>query len=271
MKRTTIRFLTAVLLAVVLSLSGLLVGCDSTPTFDYKHGSDYLSTEDLSLSEPLTALSVRWVNGSVELRVSDVEGIHIYEDEERDESTEHSFYYYIKDGTTLMIEAGRSGDEVMTEGKALIVEIGRFLCPMLESLSVTTDGASIALSGIVCKQLVLESVSGDITCDVTTESVIAATVSGETALTVGGAKKVEHSSVSGEITVSLRHCSGYTASLDTVSGRLTCPDIEQKDEPLSGFVFGDGSTVVDLITVLGSATVLVVPNEEPPATPEVTP
>lgn len=270
MKRIFSVLLAAALLLSVVVSAGLLVGCNSDPTYDYKYGSDYLATEDLSLTEPLTALSVHWINGSVEVVFSDVEGIHIYEDEARDECDEHSFYYYIKDDTTLMIEAGRSGDVVEDEGKALVIEISRSLTPMLDQITVNTEGADVTATALACRALSVESVSGDITCDGAVEELVIATVSGETTLSLGGVKTLEHSAVSGNLSVSLVDCTGYTAMLDTVTGQLTCEDAEhQQDGVNESYVYGDGSVALDLITITGDATVVLTASE-PPVTPDPT-
>jgi hypothetical protein len=173
---------------------------------------------------------------------------------------------------TLYIPASLLGgglDQLTVEGVSNTLEVSSL---SLADAKLSAVSGSINVVDSSFSALSLESVSGNITTSgCAGESVRADNVSGSTAIggdfgeynlysvsggigatTAAASRQIHAETVSGDITVSVGGF-GFTASVDTVSGRFSSGSLPvsiQNDK----YVYGDGAVKIDLETVSGNIT-----------------
>jgi len=125
-------------------------------------------------------------------------------------------------------------------------------------LEFSTTSGTLKAENCVARSLEVGSVSGSATIEGAFESVELESVSGSVKLQcLSTPVRLESDSVSGDVTIQLPADSGFTARLDTVSGRLTCELPGTMSD--KRIVCGDGSAQYRINSVSGSVRIQQLP------------
>ena len=126
-----------------------------------------------------------------------------------------------------------------------------------ETLKVNNISGQVTVDGVNSEEVVAETISGGINVATAAEFVRAVTTSGRINLITRNVAKVDAATVSGSIDMKLDGCSGISANVSSVSGRidLACGDSVVRGTKSGKFTLGNGSTTVKASTVSGSISV----------------
>lgn len=209
----------AALLILLLTVLLLLPQRQTSSLFGsiYRYGdSEGYTAGGGSLSaEGVTALSVDWLNGSVELLPSSDGLFHVEESASRTCDDAELLHMRIANGV-LSVKYAKSGTSILHLTKALTVRVPQGL---LERLDVDTVSADIRDSGVSAPEAELQTVSGGIqVSDASIKTLTLGTVSGGIRADNVLCNDITASSTSGSISLV-----GDTEeiALDSVSGDLT--------------------------------------------------
>ncbi len=280
--------LCSLFLCILLPLFTAAVSIDELPlsflSLTNADSSFYVGKDDSSYTlgntevdaEGISGLDISWVSGRVTVEVWEKNYIDIRESGRDDELSRNAVHSKIEDGK-LIIKFSEEQKRGLfffgsQETKNLTVKIPE--SELLKHLEINSISSDIELYGLDGFNFDIENVSGDITAkDCFFGSIEAEAVSGDLELS-GGCRSLEVSMVSGKVTLALQSVpeeisvetvsgsievslpediSGFTLSADTVSGST---NISYPTETKNGnYVFGDGSTRIEVEAVSGSITV----------------
>lgn len=193
--------------------------------FNYLDSAQYQVGSGSVSAAGLRSLEINWVDGSVNLEVTDGNSVVFREPDGLDE--EDQLRYRVV-GDRLIIQYGKPrwgfGIHFSRPAKNLTVEIPRTLASQLVELKVDTVSAPVRASGLTAKACEVDGVSGDVTfIDCSFDEVEMDTVSGALQLS-GQADSIEFDGVSGGMNLDLLQ-TPRKISTDTISGsvHLTLP------------------------------------------------
>ncbi|MBQ7383562.1 MAG: DUF4097 family beta strand repeat protein [Clostridia bacterium] len=246
--------------------------------------SFYADTDDSSYTqgntqvpaEGVNALDISWVAGSVTVEVWDGEYIDVSESGIEDENAEYALHSKVEGGKLIIkfSEERRRGFLFFgsQNDKALTVRIPE--SELIKLLEITSISSDITLNDLSGSDLEVSNVSGELTAkncffgDIDAEA-----VSGDIEL-LGGCRTLDVSMVSGNVDLELQSAP-EEISVETVSGNvdIILPEdilgftvsaealsdtvaISYPTETKNGkYVFGDGSTSIELEAVSGKISV----------------
>lgn len=290
----TIALALASLLAGLLSLRGLHNWDDLNWSVHWisDHGSDEgYTVGEASVSDEVRELDVGWLSGSVRLELTDGDAVTLRE-EPQPESSDARMRWKLQDGK-LTVYSQKSGLTIPTRAKQLTIGIPADRAEKLQKLSLDLGAASATLPTLTLRELELDSVSGSVTLsggsyekldfdstsgDLTVTDAAVGELSADTtsgSLTLDGAfetvdfdttsgtlrltssvlpQDIDCDSVSGGVTLTLPENSGFSASLDSVSGDLT---VDGFMGSLHGdeFVYGQGGPAYEFDSVSGDVRI----------------
>lgn len=224
----------------------------------------------------ITDIQVDWISGAVNVYRTDETQIRIEESYSGTLRDSDRLRYRVKNGKlSVQYCESKSGlfSAVRTQNKALDLYVPKTVA--LQTLSIDSvsgginiDGAGttigmldtesasgkVIVSNIAAKNLSVEAVSGGMDIDGAFGGVKLESVSGGVNVRLHRMPtsfRIE--TVSGGITLTLPENSGFTASLESVSGSLHCDFAGQSERKRA--VYGDGSTILRMETISGGATV----------------
>lgn len=257
------------------------------PPADTFSGTPETTTLTAAQTDAVTDISVSWLSGHVRVTVHDGDTLYFAESAASGRISGDNRLQYTLQGGKLSIDYTESNFLSFLQNrqaKQLELFIPRGLA--LETLSVENVSSTVRIEGVSAWSLRVTSVSGAVSVsgasaqgfsselvsasiDVTGsfDEVDMDGVSGSQALRLTAPPhSVRISSVSGGLNVYLSKDIGYTASLESVSGRLTAADADTADRKSASY--GDGSASIRLETVSGSAGVHYDPSLDPATGPE---
>ena len=119
-----------------------------------------------------------------------------------------------------------------------------------EKISASATSGSISITAENADNITTDMTSGDVCVDVKKAGAVKASVtSGDILLKAGSLETLDVDGTSGDVTVALSKDQGFTAKLDTTSGKITCDQSVKKDGKV--YVYGDGSGTVKIDTTSG--------------------
>lgn len=215
---------------------------------------------------PIRRIQIEWVDGNVGIATADQDTITFSETN----GEKQCMVYQIK-GDTLVIryskESIKLGINIKTPEKHLTVHVPKDW--IAEDIEVTAVSANVTVDLPEARETEIETVSGDIsiryarsgeislttvsgqvTFDGICEELDCSSVSGNCKVTLlGSAKQISMESISGDLEIVLDGQSGFTAQLDSVSGRI----ISDFPTSINGqtHTYGDGSIRIEAETVSG--------------------
>lgn len=297
MLRITIWALVALILIIVLVLGlrrfafGMdLSGAGFTTTYSFS-GSEAFEKEGAALpaNTAISALELEWIAGEADILFYGGDQISFEETAPRALSEKETLRYRVSNGKLTIHycepKTGINRFSKMPE-KSIKIMIPKYLSGM--DITAESISASVSLDGggEVLGALSIESVSGAIRItDAYASSVHAGSVSGSILFegiskktdveTVSGSvtldffetpKNLKVDSVSGGISVKVAESSGFTATLESMSGKLTCSFAEMLGSKKA--VYRDGEADFRFATISGSVVISLLQGKPvPPATP----
>ena len=278
-------------LIAIIAVAVLILSACSPVGIRYANSNRYTSG-DASISDRVRELNINWADGSVSVQYHRGSRLEVSETAGRSLNKDQQLHWYL-DGSTLTIQYAASGSHVLTNlNKQLTVLLpdGLRLDDLrinVASAQVEADGVDAenihicSASGRIalrqqgrCDELKVDSASGGVaveldkvdTLNINTVSgvvyVNAAklgkadvdSVSGKVTMQFAAAPdRVEVETVSGDATLLLSRNTGFTAELDSASGKLG-------GELLKGFhgdevTVGNGKCIIDMDSVSGDLTI----------------
>lgn len=281
---------TAVIL-LVIALLAALTGCSALGCV-YSNASRY-TAGDARISDRVEELEINWVDGSVRVEYYNGDTIRLSETAKRELSRERQLHWLVDDGKLIVQYAASATNIAFSLDKELTVQLPKSLELDAAKISVASSGVEadglnagritiqsasgrIALrqsgeadeikietaSGAVAvavedtDELRLNTVSGEVVVDaLRAEEVKLNTVSGRATLQFAEAPDtIDANSTSGNVTLRLPKDEGFTAKVDSLSGRVSGDGVEKgKDR----YVYGDQECRITVDTISGNVSLQV--------------
>lgn len=241
--------------------------------YNYENADKY-TVGDAVIEETVRNLDIDWTSGNINFEYHDEDTVEISEKSRKKLSDDKKMRWWLDDDT-LRIRFEKKGSGFFSFGfdqdKELTVKLpenislesvnidstsGDIDIPSLQAqkltIGVTSGDSKLNVSG--ADELGISSVTGDI--DATLDNVKSARIeatSGDVKLNASGLEKLDIDVTTGNVTAALPEKPGFTAHLDTVTGRINgeMPLTRQDGD----YVCGDGSGSVKIDTVTGDITI----------------
>lgn len=253
---------------------GSTINTGFTTSFQYDDPSSYTEGDASVPASQIRQLDISWVAGGVDIDVYDGNEIIFTESASRQLESHEVLRYRVK-GDKLTIqycESTRLSFNNMPE-KRLTVRIPASIALQslgIENVSadVTVDGGGLSIrqvdietvngqvsvDNVVGKELQIETVNGSVTIHGAFSEVDAEGVNGrQTFALAGDLKRLDVESITGSIDVLLPESIGFTARLDSVTGRLISDYAHVSGRYEA--THGDGKATLDFETVGGTVTI----------------
>lgn len=276
---------------LVIALLAALTGCASVG-YVYSNASRY-TAGDARISDRVDELEINWVDGSVRIEYYNGDTIRLTETAKRDLNRDQQLHWWV-DGDKLIVRYAASGTNIaFSLDKELTVQLPKSLeldaakiavassiveADGLNAGRITIQSASgrIALrqsgeaneikidtvSGAAAvavedaDELHLNTASGEVVVDaLRAEEVKLNTVSGRATLQFAEAPDtIDANSVSGNVTLRLPKEEGFTAKVDSLSGRVSGDGVEKGEDR---YVYGDEECRINVDTVSANVSLQV--------------
>ena len=251
-------------LLVVPTLAALLFsGCIRLNTNDFKITYSYDNADRYKPgSEPIaneiSKLEVDWVSGNVAIESYDGSELTFAESSDKTLDEKTTMHYWMQEGGHLHIQFGKSGSKFKNLDKQLTVKIPASW--NLDKIELDVVSSDVTVNGIVCDDFELDGVSADV--DIRTSAMKEFemnTVSGNLNADFSGAdaeaclNKFSLESVSGSASLVLPENWGFSAEMESVSGKVICPFATKVAK--GEYTYGDGRIDIDMESVSGSLTI----------------
>lgn len=273
-RELTMKKSTRILLIVVLCL--LLIGCTARKGliagYTYENAHRYHAGGG-AITQQVTVLDVSWIEGKVNIDYHNGDDIRISETASRSLKDDWQVHWLV-DGNTLYVKYAASGFSTTANlEKQLTLLLPEGLQLKDANISVVSADMDVralqadtiklnTVSGKVfagintADKLTIDSVSGDLQVDAyRLRQVDLSTVSGDASLQLAHApEKIKSDAVSGDVTVYLPEGTGFTAELDSVSGKVG-GDMPMVSEGKNRYTAGNGECRIDVESVSGDVKV----------------
>lgn len=262
-----------ILTVILVALCLILLGCAvrGTPIGDYSYAeSARYQSGSTSVSGQVKALDVSWVDGRVTIAYHDGDEVVLSETSAR-KLTEKTELHWLLEGGTLHIRYAESGLRLSTNlNKELIVLLPEGMA--LTDVKLSAVSAKVEVEALSADELRLETVSGNAQLNIASAKKLTTdSVSGRVNVTAGRLEevnanaisgdlhlefartpeKISADSVSGDVVIRLPGSAGFTADIDTVSGRVS-GSLPMEKQGKTRYVCGNGSCDIRVDTVSGS-------------------
>lgn len=228
------------------------------------------STGSVAASE-IREIEIQWISGNVTIQPGDTDTITFTE---TDGLSDENQMVWKQSRDKLIIQFSKvkfSFGLTVDYSKNLVVTVPRdWVC---NDLQIDSVSANVSVSDLNVKEMELESVSGEIfitNCTVTdlsaetasgnlefqgalTELSFDSISAGCTAVFTNTPKQIELETVSGNLTLALPETTGFTASIDSLSGGITTDFATTVSK--NRHTYGDGSCKIEVETVSGDITI----------------
>lgn len=247
MKKSTRILLVIVLCLVLIAIS--LPGRFSSSNYNYDDAARY-TAGDGKIDQRVKNIDVSWVAGKVEIARHGGDEIILTEKASRG-LKENEKVHWMVDGDTLYVKyvrAGKVSFNWLDKDLTLLLPEG----VEMDDIRIAGVSAQIDADLPEAESVAVESVSG--AADVTfqrTETVRANTVSGDMTLRFAAApERIEADGVSADLTVLLPENAGFTADMDSVSGRIG-GDLTEGGGKVKNYTRGNGACSISMDSVSG--------------------
>lgn len=251
-------------------------------SFGYSHRYDDADSYTIGSgsvnAEGITDMEINWGSGSIDVDVYDGEVITFSEPEGLKE--DYQLRYRVS-GDTLTIQYCKPtwgfGFVKGPPAKQLTMRIPRSMLPLLNEVELSFVSAKVTVANLQANSCSVDNVSGQLTfrdCAIgdlsvdtvsggldytgTAETVLVDGVSSNLELILGNTpRQIESDLVSGSVRVTLPKDAAFSASLDSVSGKLSCefPTTSRGETIYSGT--GDGT--FEFSSVSGGVSIFMAP------------
>ena len=244
---------------VALSLSSCIkINSDSIKiTSKYDHAAQY-KPGSAPIATEISKLEIDWISGSVTIESYDGTELTFSETSEKSLTEETTMHYWLQEGGHLHIQFGKSGTKFKDLSKQLIVRVP--VTWNLDKIELDVVSSGVTIDGIACNDFELDGVSAgvDIRASVM-KDVEMNTVSGNLSADFSSVEtetrlnKLSLESVSGNVSLVLPEGWGFSAKMESVSGKVNCPFATKVDK--GEYNYGDGRIDIDMESVSGSLTI----------------
>lgn len=247
MKKPVRILLIIVLCLVLIAIS--VPGGFSFNDYNYDNASRY-TAGGCEIDRRVKNIDVSWISGKVNMEQHSGDEIILSETASR-KLKEAEELHWLLDGDTLYVKYARSGNHYSSRlDKELTLLLPEDL--LLDDVAITAVSAQISADLPAAGDVSLQSVSG--TADVTfrqTENVRINTVSGDLLLCFATApESIDADAVSAGMTVLLPESTGFTAELNSVSGRIGGELLEGAAD-VKAYTRGNGECSIRMDSVSG--------------------
>ncbi len=250
-----------------------LAGCaNASVSYRYEDAKLY-SKGDATLGVPIDEIEIGWVSGSLTVEYYDGNTVSFSETSNEDLTDDNTLYYRVE-GQKLMIQYMRSGarsDKDLKKELTVKIPMGK----TLRELKLETVSADAKLRALHVGSCELETTSGVLEADFAEiDTVSVQTVSGDAVISLPTVRTIEFNSVSaditvradaeaprildaesvsGDITLHIPRNSGFSLSLDTISGKFVSDFSYEKTNAL--YLVSGGTCAYDVETVSGDVNI----------------
>lgn len=223
----------------------------------YDHAAQYKPGSEPIASE-ISKLEIDWISGSVAIESYDGTELTFAETSEKALTEETTMHYWLQEGGHLHIQFGKSGAKFKNFDKQLTVKIPASW--KLDKIELDVVSSDVTVNGIVCNEFELDGVSADVDIRASAmKEVEMNTVSGNLNADFSGADaeacldKLSLESVSGSASLVLPESWGFSAEMESVSGKVNCPFATKVEK--GEYTYGDGRIEIEMESVSGSLTI----------------
>ena len=272
------KIIAIVSLVTVLAFS--LTGCMTLRNIPFGNtlaNADQYTAGDRSITDKVSGIDIDWASGSVTVKPHDADTIEIHETLSRNDISDDERVQSWVDGTTLRIayQKTKSASLLSINNVKKDLEV---LVPASASyrfLDVDAASAEVNIEGIDTDGLAVNVASGDtVINDTRAEKADLSSASGSMTMkgctadtleidTASGAQKLSFSaapkkadihSASGDVEILLPKDAGFSAKIDTASGKVSydLPMTKEKNR----YIAGDGSAEIEVSTASGDVSLL---------------
>ena len=235
--------------------------------------ADKYTVGDAVITDTVKNLDIDWTSGNINFEYHDEDTVEISEKSRKKLSEDKKMRWWLDDGT-LRIRFAKKGISFFSWGfdqnKELTVKLPEGIS--LEDVNIDSTSGDVNIPSLQAQMLTLDVVSGDIrlnlsgadelrtssvtgNVEATLDKVRSAqidTTSGDVKLSASGLEKLDIDVTTGDITATLSEKPGFTAHLDTVTGKINYDLPLAKED--GAYVCGDGSGSVKIETTTGDIT-----------------
>ena len=192
-----------------------LFGCSSI-SFTYKDADKYTSGEAELLG--VESINVSWTSGEVRLLPHEGDSVKLYEEYERELSSDEQLHYYLNEGK-LNIKFERSGIIDFSEMKKtlyILIPVGADI----ENIEIGGVSTSVTVGDVSAEAIEVETVSGDVNIDLTLpkRAISVELASGDIDLSLGTVGELSIEGTSSDIKVEAEKI--HDASIDLTNGSV---------------------------------------------------
>lgn len=224
----------------------------------YEHADQYKPGSE-PIANAISKLEIDWISGSIDIESYDGNELTFSETSEKALTEETTMHYWLENGSTLHIQFGKSGVRFKNFDKHLTVKVPAAWD--LDKLEVDAASSDVTVKGITCGEFELNGVSAGLTMsNSAVRSLDMNTVSGCLAADFEAAdsaavqpQKISLETVSGSATLTWPEAWGFSAEMESVSGKFNCPFATKVSK--GEYTYGDGGTEIDMESVSGSLTI----------------
>lgn len=237
--------------------------------------ADKYTVGDAVITDTVKNLDIDWTSGNIKFEYHDEDTVEISEKSRKKLSEDKKMRWWFDDGN-LRIRFAKKGISFFSWGfdqnKELTVKLPEGIS--LEDVNIDSTSGDVNIPSLQAQMLTLDVVSGDIrlnlsgagelkmssvsgNVEATLDKVSSAeidTTSGDVKLSAPGLEKLDIDVTTGDVTAALSGKPGFTAHLDTVTGKINY------DLPLTkesgAYVCGDGSGSVKIDTTTGDINLI---------------
>ena len=224
----------------------------------YEHAAQYKPGSE-PIANAISKLEIDWFSGSIAIESYDGSELTFSESSEKAITEETTMHYWLENGGTLHIRFAKSGVRFKNFDKHLTVKVPAAW--NLDKLEVDAVSSDVTVKGITCGEFELDGVSAGLTMSKSAvRSLDMNTVSGCLSADFSAAdsaavqpQKLSFETVSGSATLSWPEAWGFSAEMESVSGKFNCPFATKVSK--GEYTYGNGGTEIDMESVSGSLTI----------------
>ena len=237
--------------------------------------ADKYTVGDAVITDSVKNLDIDWTSGNINFEYHDEDTVEISEKSRKKLSEDKKMRWWLDDGT-LRIRFAKKGISFFSWGfdqnKELTVKLPEGIS--LEDVNIDSTSGDVNIPSLQAQMLTLDVVSGDIrlnlsgagelkmssvsgNVEATLDKVCSAeidTTSGDVKLSAPGLEKLDIDVTTGDVTAALSGKPGFTAHLDTVTGKKNYALPLTKES--GAYVCGDGSGSVKIDTTTGDINLI---------------
>lgn len=241
-----------ILLVIILCLVLVAIYFPDWFSFGYRYeNAGRYTTGNCTMNEKVDTIDINWIAGEVNIVLHDGNEIKLTESAGRSLKKDEQVHWLLDDNT-LYVKYMRSGRiSASNMNKELTLYLPDDMS--LDDVRISCVSASVEAELPEAEDVRLENVSGKTDLLLTeTETLHAETVSGDMTLRFTSAPdSINAKGVSANVTVQLPENTGFTADMDSVSGRITGELLDGATET-KNHTRGNGSCSIQMDTVSGN-------------------